>query len=77
MHAEVVSERLDHACIGVILDTSLHGTPGMKKEAAGKTYAGLTKAPAGWTPRCSRRKRPRVTPTPSADMIRARGALRR
>ena len=47
VHPEVVSERLDHASIGITLDAYSHVMPGMQEEAAEKIDAGLRAALAG------------------------------
>ena len=44
---KVVSERLGHASIEIMLDTHSHVMPGMQEEAAEKIDAGLRAALAG------------------------------
>ena len=48
VHPKVVQERLDHAFIGITLNTYSHVMPGMQEEAAEKIDAGLRAALGGY-----------------------------
>lgn len=47
VHAKIVSERLDHASIGITLDTYSHLLPGLQEEAVRQLEASLAVALAG------------------------------
>ena len=47
VHPKVVQERLEHANVGIILDTYSHVAPHMQEEAAAGIDAGMRKAMEG------------------------------